>query len=51
MTTDQNQRHDDSSRYRCIEFEDDAADTITIVQDTENDRAWVQSTLAMPIRR
>ena len=50
MTTDQNQRHDDSSRYRCIEFEDDA-DTITIVQDTENDRAWVQSTLAMPIRR
>lgn len=51
MTTDQNQQRATSSRYRCIEFEDDAADTITIVQDTENDRAWVQSTLAVPIRR
>lgn len=47
--TDADQRREAASRYRCIEFEDDDADTITIVQDTENDRAWVQSTVALPV--
>lgn len=49
--TDADQRRADDPRYRCIEFEDDGADTITIVQDTENDRAWIQSTFAVPVRR
>ena len=51
MTSDADQRRKSSSRYRTIEFEDDDADTITIVQDTENDRAWIQSTLAVPVER
>lgn len=37
-------------RFRTIEY-CDAHGTVTIIQDTQNDRAWLQSTVTLEVRR
>lgn len=38
------------SRYRYVEYTDDG-NTVSIIQDAENHRAWIQSTVSAPLER
>ena len=46
MNTDT--RTPDRDRYRYIQYEDNGG-TVTVIQDTENHHAWIQSTLHVPV--
>lgn len=37
-------------RYQFVELELEP-DSVSIIQDTENDSAWLQSTLSVPVER
>jgi hypothetical protein len=41
---------DEDGRYRTIEYSSDSG-MVTIIQDSENDNAWIQSDQLMEVRR
>lgn len=51
MTTERTETNDDvGRRYRELEY-DGRDGPVTIIQDTENERRWLQSTVTVPVRR
>lgn len=46
--TDTNAQHTD--RYRYVEYESDGT-SVSVIQDTENQRAWIQSTVNVAVER
>jgi hypothetical protein len=40
----------DRDRYRYVQY-DDGGGTVYVLQDTENHRAWIQSTLSVAVER
>ena len=42
--------HPESERYRYTEYSH-GSNTIFLIQDVENDNAWIQSTAAVPAER
>ena len=47
MSTEQ---HANEAEYRYIEYEADY-ETLAIIQDVRNSRAWIQSTVSEPVRQ
>jgi hypothetical protein len=39
-----------TDRYRYIQYNDDGG-TVTVIQDTENHHAWIQSTLHVAVEQ
>lgn len=53
MSTDtqsDTQRRTADDRYRYVEYDTDGS-TVSIIQDSENQRAWIQSTLSVDVER
>ena len=48
MSTNTNPKSGSTDRYRYIQYTDDGG-TITVIQDSENHHAWIQSTLYVPV--
>lgn len=48
--TDDGDEDVERGRYREMEYADDDG-VVTIFQDVENDRAWVQSDVTVPVER
>ncbi|SFR34336.1 hypothetical protein [Halogeometricum limi] len=40
----------EEAEYRYIEYES-ADDTVAVIQDGDNENAWIQSTVSEPVRR
>lgn len=40
----------ESNRYRYVEYKRDA-ETVAVIQDVDNDAAWLESTVIQPVPR
>lgn len=47
-TNDSDSRRKPSERYRYVAYEQ-AEGTVAVIQDRQNDQAWIQSTLAVAV--
>lgn len=50
MSTYPDANQSDADRYTFVEYEGERG-TVSVVQDVQNERAWIQSTTTAPVER